>query len=185
MPSHDANSFDLPHPVLTKIGNANMEPTFTTILVTHIKLNANAAPVYSPRGDGILCHPTLTINPVDYESRSQCNVPFNKPANPPTVPAHKDKTTEVEIFEDNRQHKALCLEFVLWHHVNAVLHNLLITAVPGIFIAAKKNPFTGVGNVTCLELLTHLLTHYEKIMDQELEDNVTRMRAQWNPPTSI
>jgi hypothetical protein len=51
MPSHDTNSFDLPHPILTNIGDANKEPTFTTILVTHIKLNANAASVYSARGD--------------------------------------------------------------------------------------------------------------------------------------
>jgi hypothetical protein len=47
MPSNNTYSFNLPHPVLTKIGDANTEPTFTTILVTHIELNANAASVYS------------------------------------------------------------------------------------------------------------------------------------------
>jgi hypothetical protein len=185
MPSHDATSFDLSHPVLKKIGDANTEPTFATILITHIKLNANTASVYSSRGNVILGHLTFTINAVDYESRSQGNVPFDKPVNPPTVPAHKDKATKAEIAEDNRQHKALRIEFVLWHNVDAMLRNLLIAAVPGIFVAAKKNSVTGFGNVTCLELLTHLHDNYRKIMEQELEDNVTRMRAQWNPPTSI
>jgi hypothetical protein len=185
MPSHDTNSFDLPHPVLTKIGDANTEPTFATNLVNHIELNANAASVYSSRGDGLSGHLALTINTVDYESRCQGNLPFNKPVNPPTVPAHKDNTTEVDIAEDNRQHKALRLEFVLWHNVDAVPRNLLIAAVPAIFIAAKKNTVTGFSNVTCLELLTHLHNNYGKITEQELKDNVTRMRAQWNPPTAI
>jgi hypothetical protein len=139
MPSHDTNSFDLPQPVLTKIGDANTEPTFATILVTHIKLNANADSVYSAQGDGLLGHLALTINEVDYESGSKGNIPFNKLVNPPTVPAHKDNATEADIAEDNQQHKALCLEFVLWHNVDAVLRNLLIASVPGIFIAAKKN----------------------------------------------
>jgi hypothetical protein len=49
---HDATSFDLPLPVLARIGQAKTEPTFAIILVTHIALNANAASVYSARGDG-------------------------------------------------------------------------------------------------------------------------------------
>jgi hypothetical protein len=188
MPFHDATSFDLLHPVLTKIDDANTEPTFTTILITHIKLNANAASVYSPRGDGLFGHLALTINAVDYELRRQGNVPFDKPVNPPTVPSHKDKAIEAEIAEQYWQHNALRIEFILWHNVDAVLHNLLITAVPGIFIAAKKNPVTGFGNVTCLKLLTHLhdnYGNYGKITEQDLEDNMTRIRSQWNPPKAI
>jgi hypothetical protein len=181
MPPHDANSFDLPHPVLTKIGDANTEPTFATILVTHIELNATTSSVYSARGDMLLGHRALTINAIDYKSRSKGNVAFVPPVNPPSVPAHKEGATEVDITEDNRQHKALHLEFMIWHNVDAVLRNLLITAVPGIVITTKKNPVTGFGNVTCLELLSHLHISYGKITEQELEDNITRMRSQWNP----
>jgi hypothetical protein len=132
-----------------------------------------------------LGHLALTTNAVDYESRSKGNMPFEKPTNPPTVPAHKDKANEAEIAKDNRQYKALRLEFLLWYNIDAVLHNLLIAAVPCIFIAAKKNPVTGFGNVTCLELLSHLHDNYGKITDQELEDNVNRMRSQWNLSTVI
>jgi hypothetical protein len=185
MPPHDATSFDLPHPVLTKIGDANTEPTFATILVSHIELNANAASVYSTRGYGLLGNLALTINAVDYVSRSKGNVAFDPPANPPSAPVHKDKTTEAEITEEKRQHKARRLEFVLWHNVEAVLRKLLIAAVPGVFFAAKKNPVTGFGNATCLELLAHLHDTYGQITEKELEDNVTRMRTQWNPLTAI
>jgi hypothetical protein len=39
--------------------------------------------------------------------------------------------------------------------------------------------------VTCIELLTHLHDTYGQITEKELEDNVTCMRTQWNPPTAI
>jgi hypothetical protein len=87
--------------------------------------------------------------------------------------------------EDTLKLSALRREFVQWHNVDAVLRNLLIAAVPGIFLATMKNPVTGFGNVTCLALLTHLHNNYEKITEQELEANVVRMRAQWNPLTAI
>jgi hypothetical protein len=74
---------------------------------------------------------------------------------------------------------------MLWQNGDAVLRNLLIPAVPGIFIAAKKNPVTGFGNVICLQLLTHLQYTYEKITEKDLEDNVTCMKTQWNPLTAI
>jgi hypothetical protein len=57
-----------------------------------------------------------------------------------------------------------------------VLRNLLISAIPAIFIAAKKNLVTGFGNVTCLQILTHLHDRYGQIMDKDLEDNFTRTR---------
>jgi hypothetical protein len=173
MPPNEASSFDLPHPMLTKIGDANTEPTFTTILVTHIKLNAKAALVYSTRGYGLLGHPTLSINAINCVSQSKGNINFDAPVNPPSVPVHKDKATKAEIAEENRQKKARRLEFVLWHNVNAVLSNLLITAVPDIFITAKNKPVTGFGNVTCLKLLTHLHDTYDQMKETELEDNTT------------
>jgi hypothetical protein len=185
MPSLDANSFDRLHPILTKIGDANTEPTFASILITHIELNTNAASVYSAIGHGLLDQLSLAINSEDYKSRSKGNVAFDPPVNPPTTPTHKDNASEAEIAEDNRKHTALRREFVLWHSVYDVLRNLLIAAVPGIFLAMMKNPVTGFGNVTCLALLTHLHDNYGKITEQELEANVLRMRAQWNLPTAI
>jgi hypothetical protein len=172
MPSNDAHSYDLPHPILTKSGDSNTEPTFASILITHIKLNANAASVYYARGDGILGHLALTINSVDYKSRSKGNVDFNPPVNPPASPTHTDNATESEIAEDNRKHTAVHRKFVLWNNVDAFLCILRIAAVPCIFLARMKNPLTGFGNVTCLELLTHLHNNYGNITEQELEADV-------------
>jgi hypothetical protein len=100
-------------------------------------------------------------------------------------PTHKDNATEADIAEDNRKNTALRREFFLWHNVDAVLRNLPIAAVPGIFLATAKNPVTGLGNVTHLTLLTHLHNNYGNITEQEMEANVLRMMEQWNPPTAI
>jgi hypothetical protein len=89
--------FDLPHPVLTKTGDTNIGPTFATILVTHVELDANAALIYSTRGDGVHGHLALTINADDYKQRSIGGVAFQVPTTPPAFPAHKYKASNAEI----------------------------------------------------------------------------------------
>jgi hypothetical protein len=87
--------------------------------------------------------------------------------------------------QGHRQHKARLTEFVLWHNADAILHNLLIAAVPTIFLAAMRNPVTGFGNVSFLSLLNHLHDVYGHITEKELEQNIERMRIQCHPPTAI
>jgi hypothetical protein len=61
---------------------------------------------------------------------------------------------------------------LLWHNAGALLRNLLIAAVPEIFLAAKRNPVTGFGSVKCIALVTHLHDVYDRIAERELEQNV-------------
>jgi hypothetical protein len=177
--------FDLPHPVLPKIGDTNTEPSFTTILFTHVELNANAASIYLTRGDGVHGHLALTINAADYKQRIIGGVAFQVPTAPPAFPAHEDEATDAEISENNRQHTALLAEFVIWHNADAILRNLLIAAVPTIFLAAVRNPVPDFGNVSCQSLLNHLHDVYGHITEKEMEQNIQRMRTQWHPPTAI
>jgi hypothetical protein len=102
----DATSFDFPHPVLTKIGNLNTEPTFASILVAHVELNVNAASIYSARGDGLQGHLALTIDANDYIKRSLGNKPFEAPIAPSAFPSHSESASDAQIAETNRQHKA-------------------------------------------------------------------------------
>jgi hypothetical protein len=105
------------------------------------------------------------------------------PPTPPAFPAHKDKAKDAEIAEDNHQHKALLVYFVIWHNADAILRNLLIAAVPTIFLAAMRNPVTGFGNVSCMSLLDHIRDVYGHITEKDLEQNIQCMRTQWQPPT--
>jgi hypothetical protein len=129
----NASSFDFPHPVLTKIGNNNTEPTFAPILVAHVELNANAASIYSARGDGLQGHIALAIDANDYVKCSIGNKPFLPPTAPPAVPTHLTTASDAQIAETNRQHKVQKEEFILFHNANMALRNLLIAAVPSNF----------------------------------------------------
>jgi hypothetical protein len=181
----DASSFDFPHPVLTKIGNNNTEPTFASILIAHVELNANAASIYSARGDGLQGHLALTIDANDYVERSLSNKPFEPPTAPPAFPSHFEPASDAQIAEMNRQHKANKEEFILFHNADTALRNLLIAAAPPIFLADQRDPMAGFSNKTVLKLLTYLHTTFGSITDKELELNTARMQLQWNPPTAI
>jgi hypothetical protein len=156
----DASSFDPPHPVLTKIGDTNTEPTFTSIPVAHVDLNANAASIYSSRGDRLHGHLALTIDANDYIKSIIGNKPFLPPAAPPAVPTHSTTASDAQITETNRQHKAQKEEFIIFHNADTALRNLLIAAVPPIFLADQRDPMTGFGNKTVLQLLTYLHTTF-------------------------
>jgi hypothetical protein len=181
----DASSFNSPHPVLTKIGDNNTEPTFASILVAHVKLNANAASIYSARGDGLQGQLALTIDVNDYVKRSIGNKPYVPPTAPPAVPTHMTTASDAQIAETNRQHKVQKEEFILFHNADTALCNLLIAAVPPIFLADQRDPMTRFGNKTVLQLLTYLHTTFGSISEKELEQNTARMQLQWNPPTAI
>jgi hypothetical protein len=180
-----ASSFDFPHPVLTKIGYNNTEPTFASIIIAHVELNANAASIYSARGDGLQGHLALTIAANDYIERSLGNKPFEPPTAPPAFPSHSDTASDAQIAETNRQHKARKEEFILYHNTDTALCNLLVAAVPPIFLADQRDPMTGFRNKTVLQILTYLHTTFGSISEKNLELNTARMQLQWNPPTAI
>jgi hypothetical protein len=178
----EASSFDFPHPVLTKIGDNNTEPTFASILIAHVELNANAASIYSARGDGLQGHLALTIAANDYIERSLGNKPFEPPTAPPAFPSHSDTSSDAQFVETNRQHKARKEEFILYHNADTALRNLLIAAVPLIFLADQRDPMTGFGKKTVLQLLTYLHTTFGSISEKDLYLNTARMQLQWTPP---
>jgi hypothetical protein len=80
----------------------------------------------------------------------------------------------------NRQHKAQKEEFILFHNADTALRNLLIEAVPPMFLADQRGPMAGVGNKTVLQLLSYLHTTFGSISEKELEQKTARMQLQWN-----
>jgi hypothetical protein len=141
--------------------------------------------LYSARGDGLQGHLALTIYANDYVKRSLGNTPFEPPTAPSAFPSHSESASDAHIAETNRQHKAKKEEFILFHNADTALHNLLIAAVPPIFLAYQRYPMTGFSNKTVLQLLTYLHTTFGSISEKELELNAARMQLQWNPPTAI
>jgi hypothetical protein len=73
---------------------------------------------------------------------------------------------------------------MLYTNVDKALRNQLQAAVPKFYISAILDPIIGIGNTTCLALLTHLHGTYGTITESELDRNLDRMKSQWKPPTS-
>jgi hypothetical protein len=136
------------------------------------------------RGNGLQGHLALTIDATDCIKLSIGNKPFVPPTAPPAVPTHLTTASDAQIAETNRQHKVQREEFILFHNADTALHNLLIAAVPPIFLADQRDPMTGFGNKTVLQLLTYLHTTFGSISEKELEQNTAHIQLQWNPPTA-
>jgi hypothetical protein len=160
----------------SKIQNNPSRPT---------ELNANTASVHSNGGDGQLGHLTLTITPAAYTAISAGNTPFVAPEYPPVHPEHPPGATAAQISEISRQYKENQAIFRQYHAIDNALRNQLIAAVPHIYISTLSDPTVGFGNVTCLDILTHLKTNYGIITSDELDKNMIRMKTPWHPPVSI
>jgi hypothetical protein len=73
--------------------------------------------------------------------------------------------------------------FVEAHVFKTHLKALLIKAVPSLYI----NDFddSGICASNAGKLLTHLVESYERITARELEKNLSRIAASWNPDTPL
>ena len=76
-------------------------------------------------------------------------------------------------------------EYNKYQATTNVVRNMLINAVDDKYICHLKHERTFYQNITPLEILTHLWTTYGVIDDNDITKNETRMKALWNPPTTI
>ena len=159
-----------PTHVLTPIADSQSRPSYASLCITQTELNGNAASVHSNLGDGLHGHLALTI-PIDEYLALTNNVPFVTPINPAGQPVHPAQVTGNQITEINRQHLEQKQVFHTYHEVDQALRNQIIAAVPDVYIWALKHTTTGFGNVTSLQLLSHLWSNYGVITQKELDDN--------------
>jgi hypothetical protein len=77
--TNDAIASNFPYPVLTELGTTKTDPTFVTLQVVHVELNANYSSVHSNRGDGLHGYLALTVNMDGCVIHSVDNVAFDTP----------------------------------------------------------------------------------------------------------
>ena len=183
MPSDIDNIVDgFPHPTVLPITGV---PTYESIAELNLQLNANAASVQSNLGDGLLGLLYLTITPAEYNTLSM-NI-FVPPANPGAAPRIPAGATEVQTAEIIRQHKANLQLFKEYLSTDKALKQQIIGAVPAMYLRTMRNRITGFANVTTNELLSHLYATYGRLSPADLQDNDTRMRANYdaNQPIEV
>ena len=174
-------SFSFPVGSLTPLVE-DEPPSSATLQILQTELNSNAMSVPSTTSAGY-GHLILTAPPLEYIILDPN--PFLCPANPGLNPSHARNASEEEISETNRQHRLLIEEFKLYYSLERALRTLLIEAVPHLYIAELHDVALGWGNITTLQLLTHLHDTYGGIDDDMLAANLERIKTPWSPPTPI
>ena len=165
-----AGKVQFPYPVLTLVATATTGPNHTSISIAQHKLNSNSHSVSSHGGSGRHGHLALTQTPAEYRRNAGCA--FIAPENPPIDPVHDTLTpTAPQIAEGNRKHLIAQTTFRTYCDTDKALRNMLIEAVPDIYLRKIKDKQIGYSNVTCLQVLTHLWDNYGVITQAKLDEN--------------
>jgi hypothetical protein len=183
-PTMNAQDFTLafPHSSLTP---STSRPNYDTLTNWQKELSGNAASVSSHLGNGRQGHLALTISEAKYLAITG-NIAFVPPLNPPLQPEQAVGATGPQITEANRLHLELKQTFNnSYHAFNQALRNLILAAVPPVYVNSLSHNITGFGNVSALTIMTSLWERYGMITQAELAENITGMSSPWNPPQPI
>ena len=170
----------MPYPILTKIEGV---PSYEDIKILNDELTSNAVTVTTNLGGGLVGYARLTLTEAVYANI--CPHPWVPPDNPGTQAAIPAGSTGPQITALNRafdKNFAIYADFIA---VGNALKKQLLAAVDDIYLCTLKMPYIGYGNVTVLELLTHLYSTYAKISPGDLEANEKRMKAAYDPNLPI
>ena len=163
----------------------NMAPTFETIQPSLVQLNANATSIPMTGGDVTLGHIVLTICRTAYQSLILRNVNHPPPAAPPAAPTFRQNSTGAQISEARHAFDDTVCGFNLYHTVDAVLKQQLLTFIGDKYVKVHKNCNTGYACVTTRTLVKHLLHTYIQITPDDLINNEERMKFKWDAATPI
>jgi hypothetical protein len=181
MPSdHDVIIVGFPHPTIPPILGV---PTYATIADTHLKLNANAASVFSSLGDGAHGLLALTVSVAVYNTQSA--IAFVAPTNPGPQPNIPNGLTGNQIAAATRTHTE---NHRLWKEYLATdkaLKQQLLATVHETYYRTLRNRITGFANTTTRQLLEHLYRTYGNITPADLIENDTRMKTSYDPSQPI
>ena len=145
-----------PYPTIQPIVGT---PTYESINEVATYLKANASAIHSENGGGQLGYLGLTVSPAVYDTLAP-GTPFVIPPNPGPTPPPLPNGTNAQITANIRQHATALSLFRHYNTVNNALKQLLLTAVPDIYIRTLKNKHTAYANVTTIAILTHLYRTY-------------------------
>ena len=171
-------AFPYPHKELTKI---NGTPKVTDIQTLLQEIYANAISVHSTSGGGSHGHLGAIVEPAAYLILTNQPLAFTIPGHPGPPPAAVHNDTAAQIANNNRLYDDELRYHSRYTNVVNSLKQLVIAAVPEMFISSLKDPTMGYANITTLAILEHLHTEYGIMKHSELEANRESLKAPWNP----
>ena len=157
-----------------------MSPNFDTIQPALVQLNANATSIPTSGGNGELGHLVITIGWASYQALILGNVNHPPLAAPPAAPMFPQNSTGAQISEVRRTFDDTVHGFKLYHTVDAVLKQQILTSKGDKYVKVHKNRNTGYAHVTTRKLIEHLLKKYGHITPNDIINNEERMKCKWD-----
>ena len=170
----------MPNPILTKITGT---PSYDPIKTINNELTSNAYDIQTNLGCGTIGYAQLTLTPNVYATISI--KPWNSPPNPGIQAVIAEGSTAAQISALNRAFDVATAVYASYHLVSNALKKQLLAAVDKISIFSLKQPYIGYGNVTVLQLFTHLYLIYTQISPGDLAFNEEQMTCDYDPNLPI
>jgi hypothetical protein len=105
---------------------------------------------------------------------------------PPTRPALPLYNGTAAVQEEAAAHYKLQLgDYNDAHGLKEQLVKLLIVAIPSLYLTTLEDDDLGLALVTPKQILAHLITEHAAIKADDLEANLTTMKAPWDPSTNL
>ena len=129
-------------------------------------------------------HLVLTMQPHKFAVLSAAH-PFIALAHPGAAAVHANPATTAARDDTNRAFLEARRVYTIFHSTEKALKTQLISACPNIFLQELFDDDVSYGNVTTLDIRTHLWLNHGAVTQTALDDNLERMKKPWHPTTPI
>jgi hypothetical protein len=168
------------HPILDQIVG---QPTYESLSQLLKTINANAASVPCPLGNGQLGWLAIVLSAAMYANLSAD--PFIIPNDPGTGPNIEPFATAQAIAIATsifKEEKRLWTEYIT---IDRALKQQILKAVEDKYTTSLRHHMTGYANVRIRSIIDHLLRTYGRILPSELVENDQRFCTAYNPNEPI
>ena len=150
-------------------------PTYEYMTNLNVYPNSCSSAVDCTLGCGTLGYLVLTAQPA--VSNTHCGTEFVTLRNPGIHPVMPDPAPTAVIFSKLvRTHKhELCL-FNEYHEVDSVCKKVVRKLIPEKFYKSLSSHIIGFVKVRSLEILTHLITEYAELKEEDMQDIDWKMK---------
>ena len=143
-------------------------PTYEYMTELNVYLNSCSSSLPCSLGCGTLGYLVLTAQPSIFTTH--CGTAFIEPVNPgvhPIVPV--PAPSAAVMAELVREHKNKIKQFQEYNAMDRACKNVISKLIPNKFYKSLASRLIGFSKITCLEILTHLITEYAELDDDAIQ----------------
>jgi hypothetical protein len=179
-------TFTLKYDPLTPIEG---RPTPEGVRKLRQELYANVRGITTDLGGGQHGHLGLLMPDADYLTLLGAAV-YILLSTRPDIPSYAGEAGANEATAGEREewaalYKLQQAEYNHAHGLKEQLMKLLIVAIPSLYLTTLEDNDFGLALVTPKQILAHLVTEHAAIKADDLEANLTAMKAPWDPSTDL